>query len=99
MGTKTRQSASTANVLPIPRTTRRPRAKTRAGKDQERLLDMALNNMSQGLLIFDSATRLLFCNQRYIEMYGLSPEVVKPGCTLRDLLKHRMAAGTFSGNP
>jgi len=65
---------------------------------KELLLDV-LNNMSQGVLMFDSETRLLFCNHRYIEMYGLSPEAAKPGCTLRDLLNRRMKAGTFSGNP
>jgi diguanylate cyclase (GGDEF)-like protein/PAS domain S-box-containing protein len=77
----------------------RPREIGRAGTDQQLLLDTVLNNMSQGVLMFDPETRMVFCNQRYIEMYGLSPEVVKPGCTLRDLLEHRMAVGTFAGNP
>ena len=36
--------------------------------------DAALSNMSQALLMFDSAARLVICNQRYIEMYGLSPD-------------------------
>ena len=58
-------------------------------------IDMALNNISQGLAMFDSSARLIVCNQRYLEMYGLSPEVVRPGCTLRELLNHRMATGTF----
>jgi diguanylate cyclase (GGDEF)-like protein len=52
--------------------------------------DAALNNMSQALLMFDSSARLLICNQRYIEMYGLSPDAVKPGCTLRELLDQRI---------
>jgi PAS domain-containing protein len=59
------------------------------------LLDTVLNNMSQGVLMFDSETRLVFCNQRYIEMYKLSPDVAKPGCSLRDLLNYRIAVGTF----
>lgn len=37
----------------------------------------ALNNMSEGLCMFDSSARLILCNERYIEMYGLSPEVAK----------------------
>ena len=53
----------------------------------------ALNNMSQGLVMFDSSARLVVCNQRYLEMYGLSPEIVRPGCTLRELLDHRVATG------
>ena len=43
--------------------------------------------------MFDQAKRLVVCNQRYIEMYGLSPEVVKPGCHLRDLINHRNELG------
>ena len=59
----------------------------------------ALNKMSQALCMFDSAARLVISNERYVEMYGLSPDKVKPGCTLRDLIKQRIAAGTFSGDP
>src|SRR5204863_2107507 len=41
-------------------------------REQTRRLDTALNNMSQGLLLFDSSGRLLMCNDRYRQMYGLS---------------------------
>ena len=61
--------------------------------------DAALSNMSQALLMFDSAARLVICNQRYIEMYGLSPELVKPGRTVRELLDARAKSGTFSDDP
>ncbi len=67
-------------------------------RKDERLLQTVLNNMSQGVLMFDQETRLIFCNQRYIELYGLSPEIVKSGCLLRDLLEHRMELGSFSGD-
>ena len=59
------------------------------------LLDGALNNMSQGLNMFDSAGRLLLSNERYIEMYGLTRALVKPGVTVRELVEARVAAGTF----
>jgi diguanylate cyclase (GGDEF)-like protein len=62
-------------------------------------LQTVLNNMSQGVLMFDSETRLIFCNQRYIELYALSPEIVRPHCSLRDLLRHRIERGSFSGDP
>jgi diguanylate cyclase (GGDEF)-like protein len=61
--------------------------------------DAALNNMSQALLMFDSSSRLVISNYRYHEMYGLPPEVVQPGCRLRDLLQHRKDSGTFSEDP
>ena len=61
-------------------------------------LDTAINNMTQGLLLFDASSRLVICNQRYIDMFGISPEVAKPGCHLRDLILHRQATGSFVGD-
>ena len=55
--------------------------------------------MSQGVLMFGPDTRLIFCNRRYAEIYGLPPEAVCPGVTLRALLDLRLAASTFSGDP
>jgi methyl-accepting chemotaxis protein len=66
---------------------------------QNRQLATALNNMSQGLCMFDPGGRLVAFNQPYLRMYGLSKERVKPGCTVRDLLEQRIAAGTFPGDP
>jgi diguanylate cyclase (GGDEF)-like protein len=60
--------------------------------------DIAINNMTQGLLLYDSSSRLIVCNDRYIAMYGLSSEVVKPGFSLRDLLLHRKEIGSFTGD-
>jgi diguanylate cyclase (GGDEF)-like protein/PAS domain S-box-containing protein len=77
----------------------RRRAGARAAREHNLLLDTALNNMSQGLCMFDAQARLVVCNRRYIEMYGLSTDVVKPGCALRDLLRHRIELGSFSGDP
>ncbi len=59
----------------------------------------ALENMGRGLCMFDSAARLVVCNDRYRQIYNLPPDVAKPGCAVIDLLKYRVANGTFSGNP
>jgi diguanylate cyclase (GGDEF)-like protein/PAS domain S-box-containing protein len=65
---------------------------------EKQRLDTAVNNMTQGLLLFDSTQRLVICNQRYIEMYGLSAEVVKPGCSFHDVIAHRAQTGSFDGD-
>jgi diguanylate cyclase (GGDEF)-like protein len=62
-------------------------------KLEKQRLDTAVENMTQGLTLFDQFRRLVVCNQRYIEMYRLSPDVVKPGCYIRDLIAHRNEAG------
>src|SRR6185437_7335342 len=59
------------------------------------LVEIAINNMSQGLVMFDHAERLVVCNDRYVELYGLSRDIVKPGCTLRDLIRHRYGTGSL----
>jgi methyl-accepting chemotaxis protein len=60
---------------------------------------VAINNMSQGLCMFDGNERLVVCNQRYMEMYNLSADIVKPGCTLTSLLEYRISNGTFARDP
>jgi diguanylate cyclase (GGDEF)-like protein/PAS domain S-box-containing protein len=72
--------------------------KTRIEADQRIQLDAAIDNMTQGLLMFDASERIVVCNRRYIEMYGLSPEVVKPGCSFHDLIAHRKETGSFKGD-
>lgn len=62
-------------------------------------LKTALDNMSQGLCMFDEHAKLTLCNGRYLEMYGMSPESVKPGRSLREVIDHRIAAGNFKGDP
>jgi len=68
-------------------------------REQARLLRTALNNMNQGLCMFDAAGRLELCNERYTEMYHLRPEHARAGTPLRTLLMHRLSTGTFSGDP
>ncbi|MCK1572713.1 EAL domain-containing protein [Bradyrhizobium sp. 174] len=65
---------------------------------EKQRLDRAVNNMTQGLLLFDASQQLVICNQRYIEMYGLSAEIVRPGCSFHDIIAHRKATGSFTGD-
>jgi diguanylate cyclase (GGDEF)-like protein len=65
---------------------------------EKQRLDKAVNNMTQGLLLFDKSQHLVVCNQRYLEMYSLSPDVIKPGCTFREVITYRKATGSFTGD-
>ena len=67
--------------------------------DQKLQIDAAIDNMSQGLVMFDPEGRIALLNRRYMEMYALSPTIVRPGCTLRALIEHRKKAGLFRGDP
>jgi diguanylate cyclase (GGDEF)-like protein/PAS domain S-box-containing protein len=72
-------------------------AERRLALEKERL-DTAINNMSQGLLLYDEDARIVLFNQRYLDMYGLSRDVVKPGLHFRDLLAYRKQIGSFKGD-
>jgi diguanylate cyclase (GGDEF)-like protein len=51
-------------------------------------LDAAVNNISQGLCMFDLRRRLVICNEPYARIYNLTDELVKPGTPLDDILGH-----------
>ncbi len=65
---------------------------------QNRRLSNAVNNMSQGLCMFNPQGRIVLYNRRYIDMYKLSPQVVRPGRSLLELMQHRKDTGLFTGD-
>ncbi len=65
---------------------------------QKHQVDTALNNMTQGLVLYDASARIVTFNQRYIDMYNLSTDVVKPGLHYYDLIQHRKDTGSFDGD-
>src|SRR5579871_2191082 len=64
-----------------------------------RLLALAINNMTQGVVMFDTSGRLVVCNDQYLTMYGLSPDVVKPGAALIDIIHERIKSGSLQRDP
>ena len=67
-------------------------------RSQNQRFDAAINNMVQGLCMFDQDKRLVVCNEQYARMYGLSSEQVKVGTTLRTILEYRAATGNMLGD-
>jgi diguanylate cyclase (GGDEF)-like protein len=59
-------------------------------------LDAALQNMSQGLVMFDRDGNLIVCNQKYAELYRLPPELIRPGVAHKDILDHRIRSGVVA---
>ena len=65
---------------------------------EKQRLDFAVNNMTQGLLVFDAKERIVVRNQRYLDMFNLSPAIVKAGMTFRGLMSYRKRLGSFAGD-
>jgi methyl-accepting chemotaxis protein len=57
----------------------------------------ALNNMTQGLCMFDADKRLVICNERYASIYALPPELLKPGTSHEAIIAHRVSSGILAG--
>jgi diguanylate cyclase (GGDEF)-like protein len=62
-------------------------------KQLNRRIDIALNNMTHGLCMFDAEHKLIVCNKTYVQMYGLTPELSKPGVLLQSIESYRASIG------
>jgi diguanylate cyclase (GGDEF)-like protein len=56
-------------------------------------LDGVINNMSQGVCMYDAEQKLIIANNRYAEIYNLPPELVRVGASLRSILERRVIVG------
>jgi len=54
-------------------------------------LSVAVNNMPQGLCMFDGEQNLIISNRRYAEIYGIDPSEFEPGAPLSAILERRAA--------
>jgi diguanylate cyclase (GGDEF)-like protein len=61
-------------------------------------LEAAVNNISQGLCMFDPRGRLVICNEPYSRIYALGEDLVRPGTPLDDILGHLFDQGMHANN-
>ena len=59
-------------------------------------LDVALNNMTHGLCMFDAERRLIVCNDTYVRMYDLSRDLCRPGTSYWRIHEYRVEMGNNS---
>ncbi|KWV56406.1 diguanylate cyclase [Rhizobium altiplani] len=60
--------------------------------EQQRLFGIVLDNLPQGLSVFDTEQRLIVCNTRFRQVFGFSAEAASPGASLKTLIS--MIRGT-----
>jgi len=60
---------------------------------RDAFISSALNNLSQGVILTDAANRVVFYNDRFLEIYELSRADIPPACTGRDLIELRCRRG------
>jgi diguanylate cyclase (GGDEF)-like protein len=67
-------------------------------QEQKFRLDTAINNMVEGLCMFDAEKRLVVCNERYARLYQLPPELLRTGISHADIIRHRITTGILKGD-
>jgi PAS domain-containing protein len=56
-------------------------------------LTTAIDNLAQGVVLFTDRREVVFCNQRYREIHGLTLEQVQPGTPIKQLIECRSEPG------
>src|SRR5215470_8969130 len=81
-------------------TTRRTRkARACKGVAADALLALsrgALDSVAQAVCVYDADYRVVLFNRRYVEMFNMSADVIRPGLTYRQVLEHSASCGNFA---
>lgn len=67
-------------------------------RTQNERFNVALQNMPAGLCVYDKSHRLVVCNDRFGEMYGVAPESLHPGMAMTEVMAQRIAKGIYAGD-
>ncbi len=62
-------------------------------------LSHVLTEMSEGIAMFDSQGTLVYCNDQYRNLFGLTAEIRRPGQHIRDILHAVAETGEQNGIP
>ncbi|MEM7429158.1 MAG: PAS domain S-box protein [Pseudomonadota bacterium] len=67
-----------------------------AAEAADALLMDALDNMSDGIVIYDLENRLVLCNSRFREFYQYTDEETRPGTLFEDLIRYDLDKGLIA---
>jgi signal transduction histidine kinase/HPt (histidine-containing phosphotransfer) domain-containing protein len=60
-----------------------------------RVLENAIEAMSDGFVMFDEEDRLVICNRRYREIYAVSAPFIQPGARFEDIIRGGAGRGQY----
>nr|WP_207748990.1 PAS-domain containing protein [Luteimonas sp. MC1895] len=63
----------------------------------QRVLEAALENMSQGISVVDRELRLVAWNRRYAELFGYPPGLLRIGVPVAELVAYNLGRGLVEG--
>ena len=59
------------------------------------MLMAAMEALDEAFVVFDSSDRLLFCNEKYRDIYQASADIIAPGVTFEAIVRHGIAHGQY----
>jgi signal transduction histidine kinase/DNA-binding response OmpR family regulator len=66
-----------------------------ARRDTENMLITSMEALEEAFVIFDDKDCLLFCNEKYRDVYRMSAEVIVPGSSYESILRHGAQRGQY----
>jgi signal transduction histidine kinase len=66
-------------------------------EEKSALLETSLDNMDQGLLLFDADLNLELVNRAYLRLFGFTTEQIKPGMNYSEVLRRLVERGDYPG--
>src|SRR6201995_3043917 len=69
----------------------------KAFKLQNRRMGTGLDTTGHGVSIFDGKQRLVYCNQRFLDLYRLPRRLGRPGTAFDEILRGRISANSSVG--
>src|SRR5579864_7820781 len=60
------------------------------------LSQVALDSVAQGVCVYDADNRVVLFNRRYLELFNMSADVIRPGISYREVLEHSAARGNLA---
>ena len=74
----------------------RQREKIEAERSRaRRVLENAIEAMSDGFVMFDANDRLVICNRRYRELYSVSAPFIRPGALFENIIREGAKRGQY----
>jgi len=95
-GTGTDVTARVARETALKDALRRAELAEREAWRARTLLVDAIEAIPEGFVLHDADDRLVLCNKRYGEIYGLSEDLMRPGVTYEEVLRRSAMRGTYS---
>ena len=64
-------------------------------EERERILTAAIDAINEAFVIYDAEDRLLFCNDKYRQVYATSADLIVPGAAFEDIIRGGIDRGQY----